>query len=260
MGLFFPDDNKGITVGRAVGFARYRQLLENNFKPFFLTGFLALIFLIPFSLGMVYSILSESILVMVLSALLGGAVAGPGTACMYDLLLRRLRDDRDDWWHCYKKSMHQNWKASILPGILTCLFLGLVIFCGALLLWAKMPISWASVGLLLVSSVIFTAVGSVWWPQVVLFEQRMSIQLKNAVKFILFHPVKTLSVAVLQVLWWLIAFLLMPWSAFLVPFLNVWYILFLANFFLYRSLDDALRIEEQIEAHFPGQIQIEDDL
>ena len=43
-------------------------------------------------------------------------------------------------------------------------------------------------------------------------------------------------------------FLLLPWSGLVVPFLGVWYILFLALFILYRPLDQAFRIEEQFDA------------
>ena len=113
-----------------------------------------------------------------------------------------------------------------------------------------------TVALLLLSSVLFMAVMSIWWPQVVLFNQLIGVQLKNAVGFILFHLGRSLGVSLLQVVWWLITFLFLPWSAFLVPFLNVWYILYLVMFFLYRPLDAAFQIEEQINEHFPGQIQI----
>ena len=259
MGLFFPDEEKHFSGVRSVGFARYKEVLEKNFKEFFLVGFIALVLLIPYGLGMAYAILSSSVLVMVAAGVLGGAIAGPGIACMYDIILRRLRDDRDDWWLCYKKSLAQNWKASILPGVATCLFLGFLIFSGALLWWAKVPVSWGTVAILLFSSILFVAVASVWWPQVVLFEQRTAARLKNAVWFILLHAGRCLGAAVLQVAWWLITFLFLPWSAFLVPFLNVWYILFLTMFFLYRPMDKDFKIEEQINEHFPGQIQIGED-
>lgn len=259
MGLFFPDDDQYAGNGRAVGFARYKELLGKYFKDFFFVGFITLCFLIPFGLGAAYAILTKSILVMLAVGVAGGAIAGPGVACMYDIILRRLRDDKSDWWLCYKKSMRQNWKAAILPSIVQCVFLGCLIFSGALLWWAETPISMGTVAILLLSSVLFMAVLSVWWPQVVLFDQKTGVQLKNAIGFILFHLWRSLGVAVLQTAWWLITFLLLPWSAFLVPFLNVWYILFLVLFFLYRPMDEAFHIEEQINEKFPGQIQIGED-
>ena len=60
--------------------------------------------------------------------------------------------------------------------------------------------------------------------------------------------------AVLQAAFWAVMFLFLPWTAFLVPFLGVWYILFLAVFLLYDQLNAAFRIEEQIGSRFPEQI------
>lgn len=48
-------------------------------------------------------------------------------------------------------------------------------------------------------------------------------------------------------------------TGFLVPFLGVWYILFVAVFLLYDPLNDAFRIEEQICAQFPEQIPVYED-
>lgn len=259
MGLFFPDDENRFTYGRAVGFARYREVLERNFKEFFLVGFITLVFLVPFGLGMLYAILTKSALVMLAASVIGGAVSGPGVACMYDIILRRLRNDKSDWWVCCKKSLRQNWRSSILPGVVQCVFLGFLIFSGALLWWAEQPITIGTVLILLLASVLFMMVHSVWWPQVVLFDQRAGLQLKNAMFFILFHLGRALGAAVLQVAWWVIMFLFLPWTAFLVPFLSMWYILYLAVFILYRPMDEAFHIEDQINERFPGQIQDEED-
>lgn len=259
MGLFFPDDTRYVPGHRAVGFARYKQVLEGSFKEFFLVGLISLVSLIPFGLGMVYAVLSSSSLAMLAAAVVGGAISGPGIACMYDILLRRLRNDRDDWWRCFKKALGQNWRASILPGIVQCLFLGGVIFFCAMLWWAQRPISFWTVAILALSFLLFLAVLSVWWPQVVLFDQRPGVQLKNTLLFLLTKPDRCLGAAAVQLGWWTLAFLFLPWTAFLVPFLNTWYILFVAQMMLYRPLDEAMHIEEQIRARFPHQIWDEED-
>ena len=251
MGLLFPDDDEQqFTYGRAIGFARYKEVLERSFKEFFLVGFITLAAMIPFALGMVYAVLA--------AAVVGGVISGPAMACMYDIILRRLRDDQGDWWTCWKKSIRQNWRASLLPGVVQCLFLGMVIFSGALLWWSQRPASLSTLVLLAVSVLAATMVLSVWWPQVVLFEQTPLLQLKNSLFFILFHPGRVLGAAAVQAVWWLVLFLFLPWSAFVVPFLGVWYILYLALFILYRPLDEAFRIEEQIWERFPEK-RPEDD-
>lgn len=259
MGLFFPDDEKRFTYGRAVGFARYQEVLEGSFKEFFLVGFITLLFLIPFGLGMIFAIASSSSLVMLAAGVVGGAVSGPGVACMYDIILRRLRNDKNDWWVCYKKALRQNLRASILPGVVQGVFLGFLIFSGALLWWAEAPISLGTLVLLVLSCLAFLTVMSIWWPQVVLFDQRPGVQLKNSVFFLLFHLGRSLGAGALQLVWWLVMFLFLPWTAFLVPFLSMWYILFVAMFILYRPMDQAFQIEDQINENFPGQIVDEED-
>ena len=96
---------------------------------------------------------------------------------------------------------------------------------------------------------------SVWWPQVVLFDQRPALQIKNALFFPLFHLDRVLISSVLQLAWWLILFLFLPWTGFVVPFLGIWYILFVAMFFLYKPMNESFHIEEQIEAKYPGRLE-----
>lgn len=256
MGLFFPDEPNRFPDVRPVGFARYKQVLERDWKRFFLVDLLTLGSLIPFGLGMGYAVLSSSVLVLIPVCILGGLIAGPGMAGMYDMILRGLRDNVDDWWHSYKKAMGQNWKAALLPGVILCLFLGFLIFACAMLWWSSAPISPGTVAILAASALIFTMVFSVWWPQVVLFSQRPGIQIKNCILFCILHFWRTLGTAALQIGWWILMVLFLPWSAFLVPFLGVWYILYVSCFLIYDRLDNAFRIEEQISEAFPEQIPV----
>lgn len=256
MGLFFPDEPNRFPDVRPVGFARYKQVLERDWKRFFLVDLLTLGSLIPFGLGMGYAVLSSSVLVLIPVCILGGLIAGPGMAGMYDMILRGLRDNVDDWWHSYKKAMGQNWKAALLPGVILCLFLGFLIFACAMLWWSSAPISPGTVAILAASALIFTMVFSVWWPQVVLFSQRPGIQIKNCILFCILHFWRTLGAAALQIGWWILMVLFLPWSAFLVPFLGVWYILYVSCFLIYDRLDNAFRIEEQIGEAFPEQIPV----
>lgn len=255
MSLFFPEDEERFTPpGRKRGFPRYRELLEGNVKDFFLTGFLALIFLIPLGLGLGWAVLSRSSLAALVCGLTGGAISGPGITGMFDLILRRLRDDRGDWWLCWKRSLRQNWRASLLPGAVQGLFLGMVIFMVALMLWEAVRPTAFSLVLLLVSCLLFLMLSTVWWSETVLFEQKPFERVRNAVFFVLLHIRRALPVALLQLTWWLVFALFLPWSAFLVPFLSIWYILFLSEFLLYEDLDDAFHIEERIGERFPERV------
>ena len=118
MGLFFGGfDDRSIPGLRKGGFARYREVLEENWKDFIKVGFITLVFFIPLGAGLVYAVGTKSALLAILAGLAGGAISGLGYACMVDLILRRLRNDRDDWSVCWKRSMKQNALASLLPGI-----------------------------------------------------------------------------------------------------------------------------------------------
>lgn len=256
MGLFFPDEPNFFPEQRPVGFKRYAQVLERDWKRFFLVDLLTLLTLIPFAAGVVLAVLTSSVLVLIPACIVGGAIAGPGIACMVDCILRSLRDNQDDWWYNYKKAFRQNLGASLLPGIVGCLFLGFMVFAFALLWWSNLPVSAGTVAVLLTSALIVTMVFTIWWPQIVLFNQRPMIQLKNCLLFLLQYFWRSLGVAVLQILWMVLMVLFMPWTAFLVPFLGVWYILYVSLFFLYDKLNYAFEIEAQILSAFPEQAPV----
>lgn len=256
MGLFYPEEVDHFPHLRKRGLPRYQQVLGQNWKKFYLSNLLALLSLAPFAAGVVYALLSQSVLILIPACILGGLIAGPGLAGMYDTILRGLRDCQDDWWYSYKKAMKQNFRASLLPGVVQCLFIGFLIFAVAMLWWAEAPLSAGSVAILAASALIFTMVFSVWWPQVVLFEQQTAIRLKNCLLFCLQNLRRTLGSAAVQLLWWVAAALFFPWTAFLVPIVGVWYILFLSQFLIYEQLDEAFAIEEQIGEQFPEQLPV----
>lgn len=259
MGLFIPEEPEQFTGLRKTGFPRYKEVLERSWKEFFFVGFLTLLYFIPFAGGMVYAVLSKSALAALAAGLVGGSIAGPGYACLVDLILRRLRNDRDDWWPCYKRAMGQNWRAAILPGVVQCLFLGMIVFAAALMIWRASTITMGTLLLLLAASLLLSMLLMGWWPQVVLFEQKALIQIKNALFFAIFHFKKVFAAALVQVLWWAIIALFMPWTAFVVPLLGVWYVLYVGLFLIYPDMDRDFRIEEQIEEKFPGVMEEEEE-
>ena len=251
MGLFFPMDDEKWPEGRRRGFARYRQLLERDWKAYILMDFIVLATFIPYGLGVMLAVTAESSLVRIPVSIIGGMIAGQGIAAMYDLLLRRARDDMLPVGHAFVKSLRQNWRSALLPGAAEGLFVGLVIFSGLVMLRTG-SITALNIAVFAVASVVFTMVFDILWPQVVLFEQAGAVRLKNCALFILQNPWRVLGGAALQVGWWVVTFLFMPWTAFLVPFLGVWYIFFATLTMKYDALDGAFKIEEQIAAKNAG--------
>ena len=64
MGLFFYSEPDHFPNERPVGFKRYAQVLERDWKRLFLVDLLTLGSLIPFGFGLGYAVLSSSILVL----------------------------------------------------------------------------------------------------------------------------------------------------------------------------------------------------
>ncbi len=100
-----PRDSRG----RLTGIDRYQDVLGRCWKRFFLSGLVTLAGFVPFALGVGYAILSSSILVLLPAAMIGGAVAGPFVACLYDGILRALRDAPGSWRGNFSRAFRQNW-------------------------------------------------------------------------------------------------------------------------------------------------------
>lgn len=244
--------------GRLVGIDRYQDVLGRNWKRFFLTGLVTMVGCLPLAVRVAWAILS-SVLVLLPAGLVGGAIAGPFLACLYDAILRALRDASGTWAQNYKRSLAQNWKAALLPGALTGLFLGAASFAGMMLfLWSTVRPTAVTVVVYLFSWLVFLVFTTLYWPQLVLFDQRAAVRLRNTLLFTVQYFWATAGVALLQLVWWLLMVLIAPWTLLLMPFVGVWFDLFVALFLLYDKLDKAFAIEESIAAAFPEQARREE--
>lgn len=254
MGLFFPSDPVPEN-GRAKGFDRYREILERDWTHFILGGLAATAAFIPFAAGMWIAFISSSYLIALASGIIGGAVAGPFLYALIDGIFRALRDAPGPWVQNYYRSVRKNWKSALLPGMFLGEFLSTVIFMGMqMFIWSEAAQSAGTIALALLSLTLATMLLTVYWAQIVLFEQSAFQRLKNCLLFCMKYLFKTLGAAILQVAFWVLIALFFPWSGFVLPFIGLWTVLFLAFFFLYKSLNEAFAIEEEIKKHFPEQV------
>lgn len=245
MGLFFREDPNYDASVRQTGFNRYRQLLSSCFGTWWRVNLLTLAGFTPLAAGIFYAVASTSLLLLLPCSLLGGAIAGPFLAGLYDAVLRGLRDDPRPWWDCYRRAWWQNWKGSLLPGALLGLALGVFAFMAMLFWVAERAPSAPTVAMYFLALLIVLILNTLYWPQLVLFRQRASIRLRNCLLFCARVFWRVLGVGLLQLVYWAVFVLFAPWTLFLLPFLGVWYILFLSQFLLYRQMDDAYQIEAQ---------------
>ncbi len=247
MGMFLPDDPHINENERQTGFYRYRQLLNTRFGQWWKANFLTLTGFVPLAAGIFYAIGTSSVLVLLPCSVLGGIIAGPFLAGMYDALLRGMRDDPLPWKDAYARSWRQNWKGSLLPGALLGLMLGLYAFMGMLFWWAESLPSLGTVLLYLGSLLLVLVVNSLYWPQLVLFNQRAGVRLRNCALFCIRYFWRVMGVGLLQLAYWALIVLFAPWSLLLMPVTGVWYIVFLSQFLLYEQMDESFHIEEAYE-------------
>lgn len=244
MGLFFPEDPHFNETKRQTGFYRYRQLLSARFGRWWKTNLLTLAGFAPLAAGVFYAVASTSVLVLLPASLLGGMIAGPFLAGMYDAILRGLRDDPLPWWEGYKRAWKQNWKSSLVSGALLGLVLGVYTFMTMLFWWVERAPSPGTLALYLFALLVVAIVNTLYWPQLVLFQQKTSIRLQNCLLFCIKYFWRVLGVGLLQLGYWTVFVLFAPWTLLLLPVLGVWYILFLSQFLIYTQMNEAFSIEE----------------
>ena len=79
--------------------------------------------------------------------------------------------------------MKQNWKASLLPGIVFCLALGIELFFGMVLFSAEQLPGIGTLAVFFVGLLLLLMLFTAFWPQVVLFEESNLHRLQNAILF-----------------------------------------------------------------------------
>lgn len=240
--------------GRLLGIDRYQDLLGRSWKSYAASGLMTLLGFLPFAAGVAFAALSRSVLLLLGACVLGGSIAGPSIACLYDTILRSLRDAPGSWRQNYHRANVQNRREAWLPGIATCLYLGVAVFAGLVLfVWSPSFPSGATLFLFLFSALLFFLFATLYWAQLALFRLRGWMRLRNSLLFLLRHFWQCLGMAALQLAWWLLTVLFAPWSLLALPFVGCWFSLFVALFFVYKPLDRDLAIEQRIAAAYPEQ-------
>ena len=116
MALFFRDDASYDESVRMTGFYRYRQLLSLYTFGWMKVNLITVAATVPLAAGILFSVLSSSLLLLIPLSLTGGLILGPFLACMVDAILRGMRDAPGHWWRSFRKSFRQNLTDSLLPG------------------------------------------------------------------------------------------------------------------------------------------------
>ena len=263
MGLFprakdFTED-RGVDkdTPRKTGIRRFFELMGRDLQDMFLAHLLTCLGFIPVICLVGIGFLTKSLLVMGAGAVVGGMAAGPFLAGMYDTVLRALRDEPGYWWTTYRRAFRQNFKASILPGILYCVVITVqifvVYFCFSMLaegvdagtgLWV------AAVPNLLVFQMLFAYM----WPQVVLLDQPFPQTLANSLRCMLAFLPHALAAAIVQILFWGLVILSMPLGLLLMLVLGFWFPCEICCQIVSGDLEQVFHVEERIRARKDAEL------
>ena len=230
---------------RKTGVGRFFELVGRDMSSMFLANLLTCLGFLPVICLVYIGFLMNSLPVMVVSAAVGGILAGPALAGMYDTVLRALRDEAGYWWTTYRKAFKRNFKASILPGVLYCVVVTVqiffVYFCFNMLYHGTnvgVPMWVATVLNLLLLHMLF----SYLWPQVVLL--------------IAFLP-HALAASVVTILFWGLVILCMPLGLLLMLVFGFWFQVEVCCQIVYGDLDRVFHIEEKIQKLHDAELEAE---
>lgn len=245
MGLFIEDDDYDESA-RMTGFNRYKQLLSFYSGHWFKLGFITFVSIIPLIIAIAFSILSSSLLVLLIASPISGAIMGPFLSGLVDSVMRGLRDDTGMRWTNYKKALRQNWIGSLIPGAILGLAIGVYSFIVFLITSDLMPAPTKGFYILLLLAVfLFLLFENLYWPQFVLFSQPLKQTLINTLLFSSKYLWKVLFIIAIEIVYLFLLTIFAPISLILLPFLGIWYPIFLLNYSLYEKLNLELGIEDK---------------
>lgn len=248
MALFFREDRGYDVSRRLTGFDRYRQLMSFYALRWVIVNLITTAGALPLVAGIWISIASSSVLILIPASIIGGMIFGPFLAGIYDSIMRGLRDAPGKWHEHWKKSWRQNWRSSLLPGGILGFLTGMFAFMLYIIWIVQVPAGWGTILVYLLSAALLIWINTLYWPQLVLFEQSNVIRMKNAVLFTIRHFWRVFGVVALQIIYILILVFFAPWTVILIPFLGLWFILFVSQFRIYDDLNEDLKIEKQFIA------------
>ena len=248
------------TRGRKVGAARFFELLGRDLWPFYKASILCVLGFAPGYAAVLFSTMAASLPLCLLSGAVGGLIAAPVFCGMLDTILRALRDEAGYWWTTYRKAFKQNFKASILPGVLYCVVVTvqifLVYFCFNLLYHGTN----VGVGMwvaTVLNLVIFHMLFSYMWPQVVLLDQPFGQTLKNSVNCMIAFLPHALAASLVTVLFWGLVILCMPLGLLLMLVFGFWFQVEITSQIVYGDLDRVFHIEENIRKLHDAEYEAE---
>ena len=231
---------------RKKGLARLFEILSRDLDGIFLSGALAMLVCVPAAILAGIALWLGSLPLCLLAAVAAGWLVGPALTGLYDTILRALRDEPGFWWHTYKRAWKQNFRSSLVPGIVFTVLWALLAW-SAFVLPQITEISLSFALILLLDAVLLLTLGNYFWMQNALFYGSIFQKSSNCIRmFFGFLPQTALS-AIVQVGYWLLIAFLIPRCAFMFLLTGLWVPSLLAAFSVYSTMEKNLHLEERIQ-------------
>ena len=269
MGLFpsandFNKPGPGVDkdTPRKRGLGRFFELVGRDMNGLFIANLITCLGFAPVICLVYIGFLMQSLLVMIGGAVVGGIIAGPVLAGMYDTVLRALRDEAGYWWTTYRRAFRQNFKASIVPGILYCVIVTIQIF--LVYFCFNMLYHGTNVGIMMwvatvLNLVLFHMLFSYMWPQIVLMDQPLLQTLKNSLNCMIAFLPHALAAALVTIVFWGIVILCMPLGLLLMLVFGFWFSVEVSCQIVYGDLDRVFHIEERIHQLHDAKYDLDDE-
>lgn len=237
------------------GLMRLFELLDRDSGKFFKAGILAILSLIPFFLTIAFA-LATGAPGLLLACIPTGLLAAPQLAGTADTIMRSMRDEVGWWWwDTYKKAWKRNLRASLIPGGLFGLVLGLNIYLLYFITQLENPAR--EFWMLFVGLLILTAVTQFYLPMLVCMELPGRLLLRNCFVLFFCHPIKSLLAALIQLIYYGVMLIWFPLTGVILAITSVWFPMLLSGVILYPALDKHMNLtavyDKLQQDHWGGQ-------
>ena len=249
MSLFQQNYNKpgpGVErdTPRKTGLARIVEVISRDFFSFWKASLLLLLSCTPLALGVYLALFNSNAVLMLLTAALGGLIAGPQLCGIADTILRSLRDEAGFWWHTYAQAWKRNVRFCLLPGAVMGILVGMQFFVVSNL--SKLTVTAGLAVALILGILLSVSIFLLVWMQSAVMNLSFGNMIRNAVLLILISPLRAVGAVAVQILYWGAVWLWSPVSLVIFALTGAWLPFLLGIFLLYKPLEQNLELEKNI--------------
>jgi uncharacterized membrane protein YesL len=222
------------------------RAIVDNVPRLFITNLICVIAMIPALTGFTLGSMWERPQVLLLSGIVGGLIAAPFYAAMYDAALMSYRGYPGRWWERYVKVLKREWRGSLIPGMIVGLIAAMVInVVNNLYSGNRLPDM--MIICVVVMVVVVLAIYTYLWTQRLMVDLSLPQIVKNCWLMTMMHPLITLGTIALRAGYWALMLILYPYSLVFLVMLGVWFPAFMTIRIMYNTLDKAMQLDERYE-------------